>query len=179
MYIKMSTQPIILKREIQMNALQTFLKENKNLNIIFLCKFGSHLYGTNTEESDQDYKGVFLPTIGECILGNAPKSFSFKSNKEEGKNSKEDTDIELYSLQYYLKLLQKGDTGALDMLHVPLDTSLAIEYNWMWKELRDNRKDFYTTNLSAFIGYCRTQAAKYGIKGSRLNDAKRVSKGIL
>ena len=158
-----------------MSALDIFLMNNKNLNIIFLTRFGSHLYGTNTEQSDQDFKGVFLPTLKQCILNQIPKSINYKSNKEEGKNSAEDTDIEIYSLQYFLKLLQKGDTGALDLLHSPLDnTDIVLRKTDIWRFLNDHRADFYTTNLSAFVGYCRTQAAKYGIKGSRLNAAKEV-----
>ena len=162
-----------------MSALELFLIQNKQLNIIFLTRFGSHLYGTSTEQSDQDFKGVFIPTIEECILGKVPKQISFKSNKPTGKeaskNSSEDTDIELYSLQYFLKLLQKGDTGALDMLHAPIgNSSIVLRKTDIWGFLHANREDFYTTNLSAFIGYCRNQAAKYGIKGSRLNDAKKV-----
>ena len=31
-------------------------------NIIVLMKFGSHLYGTNTENSDTDLKGIYMPT---------------------------------------------------------------------------------------------------------------------
>lgn len=161
-----------------MNILETFLFENSNLDIIFLCKFGSHLYGTFTEDSDQDFKGVFIPTIKECILNKIPKSISYKSKKDQKnqiKNSKDDVDIELYSVQYFLKLLQKGDTGSLDMLHAPLNNKdLVIIKTEHWHFLNIHRNDFYTTNLSAFVGYCRTQAAKYGIKGSRLNAAKSV-----
>ena len=32
-------------------------------NIIVKIKFGSHLYGTDNEKSDLDYKGIFLPSI--------------------------------------------------------------------------------------------------------------------
>jgi hypothetical protein len=161
-----------------MSELDIFLLKHKDLNIIFLTKFGSHLYGTSTEKSDQDFKGVFIPTIEECILNKIPKQLSNREDErreERPKNTGEDTDIELYSLQYFLKLLKKGDTGALDMLHVPLgNTDLVLRKTPIWQFLNDHRSDFYTTNLAAFVGYCRTQASKYGIKGSRLSDAKNV-----
>ncbi len=32
------------------------------MNIIFKTLFGSHLYGTDTPESDYDEKGIFMPT---------------------------------------------------------------------------------------------------------------------
>ena len=42
--------------------------------------------------------------------------------------------------------------------------------------MRSNVFKFYTKNLSAFVGYARRQASKYGIKGSRLNSAEEVIK---
>lgn len=35
------------------------------MNIAFECLFGSHLYGTATENSDTDYLGVFIPSREE------------------------------------------------------------------------------------------------------------------
>ena len=151
------------------------LIEKNDLNILFLCKFGSHLYGTNTPESDEDYKGVYLPTLEQCIIGEVPRTVSYYSGKDDSKNTKNDIDIEIYSLHYYLKLLQRGDTGALDMLHAPVDNKdIVLHSTDIWTCLNKNRSEFYTTNLSAFVGYCRKQASKYGIKGSRLNACKKV-----
>jgi len=154
------------------NKIKQHIKDFDKLNIIFLTKFGSHLYGTDSESSDIDIKGVFLPTTEQCFLNEIPKSLSYSSGKDDSKNSSDDIDIELYSLHYYLKLLQKGDTGAIDMLHAPM--AVIIQTSELWEQLHDDRREFYTTNLSAFVGYCRTQASKYGIKGSRLSDAKKV-----
>jgi hypothetical protein len=151
------------------------LIEKHDLNILFLCKFGSHLYGTNTPESDEDFKGVYLPTLEQCIIGDVPRTVSYYSGKDDSKNTKDDIDIEIYSLHYYLKLLSRGDTGALDMLHAPIDNkNIVLHSTDIWKCLNVNRSEFYTTNLSAFVGYCRKQASKYGIKGSRLNACKKV-----
>lgn len=147
-------------------------KLTKDLDIIFLTKFGSHLYGTNTEKSDTDIKGVFIPSKDECYLNRIPKSINYNSGESNSKNTSEDVDIEIYSIQYYLKLLQTGDTGALDILHAMSSKSCVEMVDDRWMFLYENRSDFYTTNLRAFVGYCRTQAAKYGIKGSRLNEAK-------
>ena len=43
--------------------------------IICLMKFGSHLYGTNTTDSDTDYKGVYMPTKRQILLGKCPKQY--------------------------------------------------------------------------------------------------------
>lgn len=145
----------------------------KALNLLVNMKFGSHLYGTATPESDTDYKGVFLPTKREVLLGRIPKSYNHSTKQGNAeRNAACDVDTEIYSLQYFLQLACEGQTVALDMLHAPTDwpeTSSEI-----WGEIVANRHRFYTKSLKAFVGYARKQAAKYGVKGSRLNAAKQI-----
>jgi len=71
------------------------------MNIIVKMKFGSHLYGTDSEDSDLDYKGVFLPSKGEILLGRIPKSYSNSTKKgNEERNTSDDIDTEIYSLHF-------------------------------------------------------------------------------
>jgi len=135
--------------------------------------FGSHLYGTSTLESDHDFKGVFLPSREQILLGKIPKSINESTKSGNvNKNTSNDVDFEIYSLHYFVHLACEGETVALDMLHTP--DNMIIEKHPIWDEIVLNRQKFYTKNLKAFIGYARRQASKYGIKGSRLNDAQRV-----
>ena len=142
-------------------------------DILVNMVFGSHLYGTDTPKSDMDYKGVFLPSLEQVYLQKVPHSISTSTKKSEhDKNEAEDVDNEIYSLHYFLHLACEGETVALDMLHAP--TKFYIESTGIWDELVANRHLFYTRNLKAFVGYARRQAAKYGVKGSRLAEAKAV-----
>ena len=137
--------------------------------------FGSHLYGTSNENSDKDYKGIFMPSKKDILLLRVPKSINFdtKPTGVEGlKNTIDDIDEEYYSLHYFLSLASVGETVALDMLHAPEQNT--IETSDIWKDLVKQREKFYTNDLKSFVGYARTQASKYGIKGSRLSDAKSV-----
>jgi len=142
------------------------------MNLIVRMVFGSHLYGTNTPESDKDFKGVFMPTKEQIYLGKIPKCYSEQTGDDKSKNTKEDTDTEIYSLHYFIKLACEGQTVALDMLHAPLD--MRTYSSPLWHRIIFNRSKFYTKNMKAFVGYARRQAAKYGIKGSRLDAAKNV-----
>ena len=144
-----------------------------NLDMIVKMKFGSHLYGTTDEHSDIDYKGIFLVPKREVLIGKISKSHSFDTKESsEVKNTKDDIDIEIYSLHYFIKLALEGQTVALDMLHAPND---MIEYKTpIWDSIVQYKSKFYTKNLKAFVGYARRQASKYGIKGSRLNAARQV-----
>jgi len=148
----------------------------ENLNIIVKTIFGSHLYGTNTELSDMDYKGVFMPTGEQVLLGRIPKNVSFSTARtgEGRKNQPWDVDTEIYSFHYFIKLACEGQTIALDMLYTPDD--MILESSQIWEDIVANRNRFLTKNLKAFVGYARKQAAKYGIKGSRLEAAERAKK---
>lgn len=142
------------------------------MDIIVKMRFGSHLYGTATENSDKDYKGIFMPSKEQIFLNRIPKSINTQTKKGDGKNSPDDVDTEIYSLHYFIHLACEGETVALDMLHAPDD--MILKKSSAWDRIIKNRHQFYTKNLKAFVGYARRQASKYGIKGSRLNDAKRV-----
>lgn len=135
--------------------------------------FGSHLYGTQTAQSDRDYKGIYLPTLEQLYLQRIPKSL--RQDTKDGsarKNTAADVDSELYSLHYFLELACRGEMIALDMLHSRPDQWLTVTETW--KDLVVQRQRFYTKNLAALCGYVRQQAAKYGIKGSRLAEAQTV-----
>ncbi len=140
-------------------------------NLLCLMRFGSHLYGTDTEKSDTDYKGIYLPPIDEVILQDVKKSINNITKADKSaKNTNEDVDREIYSLHYFLKLALKGETVAIDMLHAPMGWEDNISEEWFF--IKRNRSKFYKKNLRSYIGYVRIQAAKYGIKGSRLNAAE-------
>ena len=49
------------------------------MNLIVKSIFGSHLYGTNTENSDTDYKGIYLPSKNDCYLNNVKKYYPIKN----------------------------------------------------------------------------------------------------
>lgn len=155
-----------------MRHIENFINGDDN-PIIVKMTFGSHLYGTANESSDKDFKGIFMPSKEQILLGRIPKSLTFNTKKDNGsKNSPDDVDTELYSLHYFIDLACKGETVAMDMLHAPKEA--LLETSDIWDAIIAERERFYTKNLNAFVGYARRQAGKYGIKGSRLNDAKRV-----
>lgn len=143
-----------------------------NEQIIVRVEFGSHLYGTSTANSDRDYKSVYVPSAVDILLQRVKGSLGHKVKRYEGdKNSPEDTDDELYSLQRYLGLLSEGQTVAIDMLFTPKPLITSS----LWEELRANKDRLLTKRSAAFVGYCRTQANKYGIKGSRVAAAKEAA----
>lgn len=146
------------------------------MNKIIEIKYGSHLYGTDTPESDLDFKGIYLPTAKEIVLGTYKESIvTSRKKKECERNTKDDIDTEFFSLDRYLYLLAEGQTGALDMLFAPASNK---SYHNNGLEIAMviflHRDKLLTKNVNAFVGYAKTQAAKYGIKGSRMDALKRT-----
>ncbi len=140
--------------------------------LVVRIEFGSHLYGTNTSSSDHDYKSVFVPCASDILLQRVKGSLGHKVKRVEGdRNSAEDTDDEMYSLQRFLGLLSEGQTVTIDMLFTPK----PLINSPLWEEIRANKDLLLTKRSAAFVGYCRTQANKYGIKGSRVAAAKDAS----
>lgn len=142
------------------------------MNIIVKTIFGSDLYGTKTENSDTDYKGVYLPGKKEILLGKFPKAINKSTNGSSKKNTKDDEDIEIFSLHEFIKLACEGQTLAIDMLFTPKE--LIIESSDIWESIVENRNKFISKNLKSFVGYARSQASRYGIKGSRMEESKNV-----
>ena len=117
-----------------------------NGKLIYLSQYGSHLYGLNTENSDLDFRGVYIPTIDDIILKKdkdeinteleiylPPEPLQQKEHvlgeiymqpivSEKGKqvNANRDNlkkvDVKLFSLQKFIQLCSKADTNALDLL---------------------------------------------------------------
>lgn len=147
------------------------------MNLVVKMEFGSTVYGTSLPTSDKDFKGIFLPTAKDILLQKAPKSFSenTKANSNQ-RNTADDVDVEMFSLHQFIKLLLEGQTGAVDMLftpskHIEFPRQLTDYYfnaGWVWDELQANRSRFLHSGVNAFVGYTQHQAAKYGVKGSRI-----------
>ena len=131
---------------------------------------GSYLYGTQTELSDTDYKTIFIPDSKSLILQNAIKKRRETTGTPHEKNTKDDVDSSFFSLDAYFDLLEEGQTVALDLLFAPKEN--ILETSPLWDYIQANRYRFVHKKAAAFIGYCKTQANKYGIKGSRMAAVK-------
>jgi len=138
----------------------------KEEQIVFLCVHGSRLYGTDNEDSDTDIKGVYVEDLGDIILGRDKKHRKFTSGNNDSKNSKDDLDVDMVELRQFLQDALDGQPYAIDMLFCT--NACTLEFSPLWGTLIKNRDKFLSTNIMPFIGYCRGQAARYGLKGSRL-----------
>ena len=135
--------------------------------LIVLTVAGSHMYGMNTMNSDSDFLGIYMPTKEQLLLNEYPKQASYP--KSSG------LDLQIWSVHYFMKLAMAGETMAIDLLHAPDNLLVACEPD-IWSYLQRNRWRFFTKNMKAFVSYARKQAAKYGLKGDRIETLDKVIK---
>lgn len=144
------------------------------MTILTHILFGSALYGTATPASDTDYKSVVVPPARDILLQRVQGTVSNARPKGIGeKNGAGDVDDEAYALHRYLNLLAEGQTVSLDILFAPR-WAMTRDPHPLWTEIVENRHRLLSRRASSFVGYCRTQANKYGIKGSRVHAVREI-----
>ena len=130
--------------------------------LIFRTLAGSRLYGVATETSDYDYKGIFLEDLHELLQ----KERNVKTSSD-GK-----TEEELFSLNYYMRLLSQGQVIPVDMLFAP--PAFWTNATDAWEEIYQERKKFVSANIMPFVGYAKGQAMKYGLKGNKIKTIEKA-----
>lgn len=150
-----------------------------DITTIVRMRFGSHLYGTATADSDLDIKAVYLPAARDILLQRVKAAVTSERIKARGeKNTAEDTDFEAYSPAKFLELLAEGQTVALDMLFAP-PSALLDEPSAVWRDIQALAPRLFSKTTTAFVGYCRQQARKYGTKGDRLAAVRAALDGLI
>lgn len=144
----------------------------KKAELLYLVEFGSRLYGTDTPDSDYDYLGLYLPGINDLVCMRNSKSCQFSTGNDKSKNTKDDFDIQVWSLQYWLlDLVRKMDTVALDLFFSPSNEQAVLFKSDIIDStyrLPNHFIESAQVSNSAYIRYAMSQARRYGIKGTKL-----------
>lgn len=120
-------------------------------HIIFEGYSGSHLYGTNTEDSDVDMRGVVIPPLS--VLLDPFNEFDVKDSFEDG------SDRALYSLKKFFKLCADNNPNVLELLFVPQNKTTISSKEW--ELIVSKRHLFLSKNIKhRFLGYAFSQLEK-------------------
>jgi hypothetical protein len=141
-----------------------FLRENPHLgsNIVLLGLGGSYAYGTNTETSDIDTRGIALNSKKEILLGT-----DFEQVVEPN------TDTTIYSFRKMMNLLANCNPNTIEILGLKPEHYLYISP--IGQEILDNKKIFLSQKaVQSFGGYANqqlyrlNQKAKHALHQSEL-----------
>jgi uncharacterized protein len=126
------------------------------MKIIYKAIVGSQAYGTNTQNSDVDYKGVYAQSVEDLI------GFNYKEQIEVSK------DECYYEVRRFLQLLQSANPTMLELLYMPDDC--VIEKHPAFELIIENRDKFLTKKcLYSFGGYAIAQIKKAKGLDKKLN----------
>lgn len=131
-------------------------------SIILLSPTGSVAYGTNTENSDEDYKGICVPPK-EYFLG--LESFN-EYNNVGGKNfvnTKDDVDITIMHINKFVRSAMSGTPNDIELLFMEPEDYLVSSPRGT--ELVANRHLFLSKQIkNKFGGYANSQIKKLQVK---------------
>ena len=140
--------------------------------ILFSCVHGSKLYGTNSDDSDTDIKGVYLcDSLDEYMDKKGDLKVLRFNNKEDGKDKVEGS---VFPLQMFADKLSSMETNCVGMLFVPKDKWLV--WSDAWLELLDNKDKLISKDMSSFLGQTKSQLHKQKEDPKRLYNAMRTLK---
>ena len=140
------------------------LKANNCL--LFECISGSKAYGTATEDSDTDIKGVYI----------LPRDRFYSLDFEE-QISENDNNVVFYELRKFIDLLSKNNPNMLELLAVPQD---SVIYKHPLFELIQPELFLSKLCKDSFAGYAMTQIKKArGLNKKILNPLEEKRKSIL
>jgi len=142
-------------------------------NIILEVLTGSHLYGTNTETSDNDYVGIFIPPK-EYVIGlrEVKEVFAGVSSKDDqGKNTKDAVDRKFYEFRNFIKLAMACNPNIIEILFAK---NQIVYVNGYGVDLLVKSKLFLSKLcIPKFLGYAKAQKHKLFSKRDKLEDLKR------
>ena len=113
---------------------------------IYLTRYGSRAYGTNTPESDEDFRGLCIPT----------KEYYFGILKKFEQAELHKPDVVVYEISKFFKLAADCNPNALEVLFVdPVD---IVYTNKLGEELLANRNLFLSKKIKfTMTGYAVSQ----------------------
>lgn len=144
-------------------------------NLILKVRVGSHLYGTNTSESDEDLIGICIPEP-KYLMGIKKMEevdLSITNKDENKKNTKEAIDFKIYTLSKFINLALDNNPNILEILFV--NEPNIIYMNNIGKDLLDLRYHFLSTHIKQkFLGYAFSQRKKASIKVDNYKTLKEA-----
>ena len=144
-------QEIAIRKQVQSivfdNPNAALVDRQLHEHVIYRCIVGSRAYGLDSESSDVDRRGIYLPP--------ANMHWSLYGIPEQIENS--DTDECYWELQKFLVLALKANPNVLECLYTPLIETVSD----LAQELLDNRKVFLSKLIyQTYNGYVISQFRK-------------------
>jgi uncharacterized protein len=143
-----------------MISLNVLLKDNPH-HVLFSCIAGSRAYGTSTDDSDEDIRGIYAVRAASYLALNAPAP---QLADERGNTV-------YFSLRRLIKLLSVANPNVLELLFTPKDC--IRDNSAEMDSLVRSRSLFITRQCGdTHVGYALSQIKKARGQNKWVNDPK-------
>ena len=152
----MSNNGVLAKYDICVNDLLKWI-DNRGVKPLVLVITGSWMWGTSTETSDLDIRGIYIQPTRDILSLHVPAD-----TIEANKVLSDKVDIQLYEVAKVMRMLLNGNGNIVEMLLSPtMFYDLDAEYNPEWSHVA---RKFLTKKLykyyEGFYHSQRQRAAK-------------------
>jgi hypothetical protein len=121
---------------------------------------GSALYGTATPESDDDIRGVFLPSKEQILLGSS--SYGVDNNSDATQMGAGDIDVSAVSYSRYLALLGKLDMISVELLFAGQSSDFRVgPVHPLYQRIWERREDIFAGSSRSAIGHARQRIGAF------------------
>lgn len=145
-------------------------------NCIFLCRVGSNMYGTVTENSDDDMLGIFVDDINYVVGRKRCDTVEFLTNASDSgiRNKKGDQDYKFYSLTKWFHLAVNNNPNILELFFAP--ENCFVYSTTYWNKIKENKDLFISLKAyHSFKGYAFGQMERLGIKSGNNTGRKDLT----
>jgi predicted nucleotidyltransferase len=132
--------------------------------LIFKCLSGSRAYGTNREDSDYDYTGVFI----------APKDYHLGLYKRvEQVLSSDDGETTIFEINKFFRLCAECNPNIIEMMFNPPENILFSSP--IWERILQNKHLFLSKKAKhTFAGYANSQLKRINTHQKWINNPHPV-----
>jgi hypothetical protein len=138
-------------------------------NLLFLHIGGSRLYGTNTETSDWDIRGITL----------APKSYwvgAHKFEQAEAKVPELGMDIVIYDVRKWLHMAVNVNPNVIESLYVTPESPACVKQSWWWWKIRHFTLPLVSKRAHVgYHGYATSQLKKMLTKQNNKTGRREIA----
>lgn len=145
---------------------------------VLLAVQGSYAYGTNTEDSDYDFRGVCTPPIDYYLGLNAMNEYKNTSGRNflgvQQSNTPEDVDLVVWHMNKFVKDAFSGRVENILLLCTPIEDFIRVTS--IGEELLAHRHLFLTKQIRKTFGGFSTKQLKLMKKKMTLDTNKYDTK---
>jgi len=136
-------------------------------NVIFLTKYGSDIFGTTTDDSDNDQRGIYLPSVNDYLSLCEFKTYN---------RITDDVDLVLHPFKKYVKLASCSNPSCIEWLFV--GNEHIINITDAGKKLLENKHLFLSREIYfRFSGFAKAEYKRiFSVTGR--SGAKRKEKHL-